>query len=919
MNSTGRISAKTSWQSRLLSGSQIHEIRLNRNNITAIGNNKQADTTILTMNIRGVRISRGILHNGLTIRTSDKKIQADGLSKEESERLYLALQSIVQENQNREAVENARELAPQIDNLHLSLTNTLSPDRYTRRSSVDAIPKAAAAIVNKCDKRTEKYLKPDHKKALEQLRRAANPESLENDRAESNLMFLQRTEPLVQTSTKDIFPNGLTQEQAQAIATDEDCTLVLAGAGTGKTAVIIAKIAHLVRNQGVTPGSILALAFNRKAALEIRERMPNDLKGVTVSTFHSFGLRTIADSRTAPTISKLATDDFAYLKAINEIVQEMLRDPNLSRITLDLISSMSAEYRSPFDFEDPAEYYQYVRDVELRTLGGDLVKSFEELTIANFLNENGVEFNYEAPYEIDTATSQHRQYQPDFHIPQKNIYIEHFAINKEGQAPPGWNQYVTEMEWKQQIHARHQTTLVETYSWQHRDGTLLETLKTKLEELGVEFYPVPTEELVKQLSRERINWLAHLLGGFLHHVKSGCLPREEINRRGQNARDLERTRKFLQVFHSTRERYEGILRTENAIDFHDLINSATEIIRSNKCDNPFTHVLVDEFQDISSGRMAMLEALLKDGLAYFLVGDDWQSIYRFAGSQVGLLHDCDQYLGHTERKNLTHTFRFGEGILEPSSRFIQQNPEQTKRQLTTEKKDEGIIVIAARNQQEGLNQAVTEIMERNEGRRPSILVLARYHSRNQLMRGLRIKAPAQLEFSTVHSAKGRESEYVIVLDLEDSRYGFPCMAEDDPLMELVLPPVHGKPFPHAEERRLFYVALTRAIRSAYLITNSRIPSPFVREILTTSHEVEKRDELTPTCPKCPRGSLAPSMSGENLRCSNFPRCEHTAPRCPDCRLGYVIIRDGKGECSNPACAATPRICPRCADGILNQS
>ena len=135
-------------------------------------------------------------------------------------------------------------------------------------------------------------------------------------------------------------------------------------------------------------------------------------------------------------------------------------------------------------------------------------------------------------------------------------------------------------------------------------------------------------------------------------------------------------------------------------------------------------------------------------------------------------------------------------------------------------------------------------------------------------------------------------------------------------MEIVLPPVHGKPFPHAEERRLFYVALTRAIRSAYLITNSRIPSPFVRELLNTSPEVEKRDELTPTCPKCPRGSLVPSMSGENLRCSNFPRCEHTAPRCPDCRLGYVTIRDGKGECSNLACHATPQICPRCANGIL---
>ena len=102
--------------------------------------------------------------------------------------------------------------------------------------------------------------------------------------------------------------NGLTDEQAKNIATDEDATLVLAGAGTGKTAVITGKIAHLIRNQGVPAESILALAFNRKAALEIRERLPEDLKGAHVSTFHSFALRVVASHGIAPTISKLAQE-----------------------------------------------------------------------------------------------------------------------------------------------------------------------------------------------------------------------------------------------------------------------------------------------------------------------------------------------------------------------------------------------------------------------------------------------------------------------------------------------------------------------------------------------------------------------------------------------------------------------------------
>ncbi len=149
------------------------------------------------------------------------------------------------------------------------------------------------------------------------LQRIDEFEALVVDRAkreETNGALVNRQVPAILAATGDLLPNGLTKEQARTIADDEDVTLVLAGAGTGKTAVIIGKIAHLVRNQGVAPESILALAFNRKAAIEIRERLPADLKGAHVSTFHSFALRVIAAARVAPTVSKLAQDDFAYVE-----------------------------------------------------------------------------------------------------------------------------------------------------------------------------------------------------------------------------------------------------------------------------------------------------------------------------------------------------------------------------------------------------------------------------------------------------------------------------------------------------------------------------------------------------------------------------------------------------------------------------
>ena len=910
------ITARTSWHSRLLGGSQVHEVRLTNEALIITGPDKRATQRIQTTVVAGARIEEGLLHNGLTVTTLDgRTITAGGLPREESKQIRRALGRHIQQNLDREATQQARALTPRITGLDSQIQQMLSPERYTRHSETTGFAEAAKGLVEQCDGRTGAKLDPGAKGALERLRNAANPQKIEQDRRSSNEEFVTRVEPMVQTAAADIQPNGLTTEQARAIATEDDSTLVLAGAGTGKTAVIIGKIAHLVRNQGVDPSAVLALAFNQKASGEIRERLPEDLKGATVSTFHAFGRRVIAEAGTAPTISRMASDDFAHDQAMDLILDQMLRDPAFAGRILGLISSMPAEYRSPFDFENAAEYQQYVKDVELRTLNGDRVKSFEELTIANFLARNGVEFRYEAPYSVNTATSRYRQYQPDFHIPDQNIYIEHFALDESGRPPREWTGYAEGVEWKREVHQAHGTTLVETYSWQRWDGTLLQTLRARLEELGVEFHAVPVEELVKRLSGERVRWLALLLGEFLKHTKSGDLSREELDRRGRNARDPGRTEVFLGVFHQLRERYEEMLAEEGAIDFHDLINRAADIIRNGAWESPFEHVLVDEFQDISSGRMALLEALGKDGPAYFMVGDDWQSINRFAGSNVGLLLDCDRHLGHTERRALTRTFRFGKGILEPSSRFIQQNPEQTRRQLTTERCGEGVVVMANPDQRAGMEEAVREILERSAGGRPHILVLGRYRYQTELVKQLG-RVPARLDFSTAHTAKGREAEYVIVLGLEDGRYGFPCMVDDDPLLELVLPPAHGKAFPHAEERRLFYVALTRAARAVYLVTDPARPSPFVRELLAESPEVEERGELAASCPACPRGSLVPSISRENLRCSNYPGCGYLAPRCPGCRQGYVVVTEGQGRCSNPGCRETPTVCPACREGLL---
>ena len=263
--------------------------------------------------------------------------------------------------------------------------------------------------------------------------------------------------------------------------------MCLPGAGTGKTSVIVGKVAHLIRNQDVSADEVLILAYNSKAADEIQGRLKDDLSSTHVHTFHSFGRRVIAESESAPTLSKLAEDNLVLKRAVDDIIGELLNDPEQSKAVIDFIVYHHAPFRSAFEFDTHDEYEEYVRGVELRTLGGDLVKSFEELAIANYLTEHGVPFRYEVPYEMPTATRRHRQYQPDFFLPDHGIYIEHFALDQEGRPPPGWKGYAEGVEWKRRIHNRHRSTLVETYSWQQRQGILLETLRTRLEEAGVRF------------------------------------------------------------------------------------------------------------------------------------------------------------------------------------------------------------------------------------------------------------------------------------------------------------------------------------------------------------------------------------------------------------------------------------------------
>ncbi|WP_410752455.1 DNA helicase IV [Citrobacter youngae] len=275
--------------------------------------------------------------------------------------------------------------------------------------------------------------------------------------------------------------------------------------------------------------------------------------------------------------------------------------------------------------------------------------------------------------------------------------------------------------------------------------------------------------------------------------------------------------------------WKNALKEENAVDFSGLIHQAIVILEKGRFISPWKHILVDEFQDISPQRAALLAALRKQNsqTMLFAVGDDWQAIYRFSGAQLSLTTAFRQHFGEGDRCDLDTTYRFNSRIGEIANRFIQQNPHQLKKPLNSlTAGDRKAVTLLDESQLDALLDKLSGFAKAEE----RILVLARYHHLKpaSLEKAATRWPKLQLDFMTIHASKGQQADYVIVVGLHDGNDGFPAPARESIMEEALLPMVED--FPDAEERRLLYVALTRARHRVWLLFNKDAPSCFVDEL-----------------------------------------------------------------------------------------
>jgi DNA helicase-4 len=748
-----------------------------------------------------------------------------------------------------------------------------------------------------------------------------------------NQAFVEQAVRNYQTFFDQVETNPLTENQRQACVIDEQHNLVLAGAGTGKTSTMVGRAGYLLRAGLAKPEQILMLAYARKAAEEMDERIRDKLgiEHLTVKTFHSLGKQIITKVEgMVPLIDKMAEDTTLRARFVDDQIQRLLQDEQYKSRLLTFFIRFAHPYKSQYDFKSLGEYNAYILENDIRTLQGELVKSYEECEIANFLYRQGIAYQYEANYPHNTSGPDYKVYQPDFYLPEYGIYIEHFAVNEHNRTPPFIDQprYLEGIAWKRSIHQKYQTPLIETYSYLKHQGRLTEVLSEKLLAAGVTFNPIPANTLLNQLKGlGRVSEFSQLMTDILSLFKAAMLDMKALVEQARRHQDPERMLAAVYLFEPIYEAYQQQLRDTASIDFEDMIGRAIDYVESGRYRSPYRYLLVDEFQDISAPRARLLKALMdqQPGCSLFGVGDDWQSIYRFSGSDVALTKDFPNHFGATATSILDTTFRFNNQIGEVASRFVSENPSQLKKQIRSHRQVEHCAISLIKTGQEstGLEAALTAIQAKSKGS-ATVLMLARFHFKKPELTPLKRRYPQlQLQFMSVHASKGKEADYVVVLGLEKGKHGFPSEKATHPLLDLLLPKAEA--YPYAEERRLFYVALTRARHHVYLITNGNNPSPFIRELIDKRYPILSdefkgegfQDQLASIpCSQCKTGHLVPrdSQYGSFFGCNQYPLCTHTQRACQWCGGGLQT----KGRfrvCENPRCDFVEPICPACGGAL----
>ncbi len=766
----------------------------------------------------------------------------------------------------------------------------------------------------------------------------------------------------------------LDQEQRKAILSDEDYTLIIAGAGAGKTTTIEAKVKYLIDKLKVSPNEILVVSYTKKATNELKERFEKIGLNPNILTFHSIGNLIIKENEKVK--HRIVQNTLLY-DTIYQYLTTKLEDENfIKKVVLFFASYLNV----PFDENNISLLYKVLREDNITTLKSDLeneinqyeqnqtkqkitinnekVRSIDECRIANYLYIHNIEYEYEPvyPYGFNDST---KPYCPDFLLKQngKVYYLEHFGISESGInnrfTEDELEEYKKHINDKIKLHRLHNTTLIYTFSKYNDGKDLIEHLKAELIHHGIELSTVSNvsiyKKIIQKAENKYFNQLTTLICNFIHKFKVNNFPISKFDEWKIQLHD-ERTKLFLDICYQVFLTYEKMLKETNSIDFEDMINRSIDILNQRIQENdllPYQYIFIDEYQDISMQRFDLCEKLSKISHAKIIaVGDDWQSIYRFNGAKISLFTKFEDAMGYANILRITNTYRNSQELIDIAGEFVMQNEKQIQKKLNSNKRMQNPIVLTSYNdlydynQNESIYNRFLKTIERsldhivaNYGEEKNVLFIGRYRfeQKNLLKQTemftckgnhiLSKKYPRlKIDFLTAHSSKGLTYDNVVIINAQDNLFGFPSKIEDDPIMKLVIK--DEKEIEYAEERRLFYVALTRTRNQVYIVTPQFRPSPFILELIKNFKNVvidgpkineSEKNDFRLKCPVCGyplqrRKSKIKLIKDFNTLwiCSNDPEVcgfmtndlmggKMSISKCTECEDGYLVVKTIKDK------------------------
>ena len=845
--------------------------------------------------------------------------------------------------------------------------------------------KNAISKVKKFKEDYAEYISSEDEKFFEKFYN--KPETFETDTKQANERYINQELKDNSDLFDDLDGKSLDSQQREAIVVDEDAVKVIAGAGSGKTFTIQGKVKYLTEKRDVDPSEILAISFSNASVDDLKERIAEP---IDIKTFHKVGKDILTQ------YNQYSRPDTSALKRIIKryLTKKALKNEDISKKLIEFFSFYINVPPSDDDIKYEGDLLDWQEGVDFstlkrrfknkqrETLNNEIVRSYEELYIANFLFIYGIKYTYEKIYSYPNKNFERefnkfkeflfsfneeipdelknditkdllnltdifeeyeiKDYLPDFYLDDYNIYIEHFGLNRNCEnhliGGKSSEEYVKEMEWKRKVHKKYGTTLIETFSYYQSENRLLTCLAEKLQAQGVEFNEIDYREVYRILLENKTikEWedFIVLLKTFIELFKGNNYDETKFKEFYDYVGGLkdsfskDRTIAFLKIVEEIYNDYEAYLLKIKKIDFNDMINKASDCIVKNGLDLPYKYIIVDEYQDTSFTRYNLLRNICDSiGAKIMVVGDDWQSIYSFSGCDVNIFTKFDNFFDVCETRYIEKTYRNSQQLIDASSNFVMKNPDQTRKELKSSKSlkypiklvnfdndfDEILkfeliikniinqstfknkkILILGRNNKDIFNLLKNFNVENEYGKRKfEILGDEDKLRRNKFVKIVYRESPdVNIEYRTVHQSKGLECDNVILINLKNWKAGFPNKMVDDPVLNFVKR--NGDSFSYAEERRLFYVALTRTKNNVYLLAPYFKSSVFVQELKTdanvellelennrleTLKNIEKNGEryVIPTklkCPVCKTGVVLLESFWNKGKLNRVLKCSH---------------------------------------------